>query len=63
VIRNPNTALAIGMISLVLGILLGRYAPSTSLFDFMEGLFYGLSLVLNTFTLVLLGKQRGQNHG
>ncbi len=62
-IRNPNTALAIGMISLVLGILLGHYAPSTSLLDFMEGLFYGLSLVLNTFTLFLLRKQHGQKTG
>ncbi|MCP5105465.1 MAG: hypothetical protein GY950_18910 [bacterium] len=51
-IKNNNVLLAIGMISLVLSILLGRYGPDVSVVHFLEGLFLGMSLVLNLAFLI-----------
>ena len=44
--------LSIGMICLVIALALNRFAPHTSVFDFSEGFFIGLSLVLNMAFLV-----------
>ena len=55
-IKDKNVILAIGMLSLVIAILLGRYADPTPIISFLEGLFYGLSIVLIIFTLILARK-------
>lgn len=40
-------ALPIGIVLLGISILMGRFLPSTDLFDFLEGLLIGLSIALN----------------
>lgn len=55
-IKDKNVILALGMFSLITAILLGRYAEPAPVFSFLEGLFYGLSLVLNIFSLILMRK-------
>ena len=48
---NDETMLAIGMISMALGILIGRFLhfeySGFSVSDFIEGVLIGLSLVMN----------------
>ncbi|MCP5053922.1 MAG: hypothetical protein GY940_42535 [bacterium] len=52
IIKNNNVLLSIGMISLVIALVLGRFGPDTSIVHFSEGLFMGLSLVLNLAFLI-----------
>ena len=52
-IKDKNVILAIGMISLVFAILLGRYIKPTPVISFLVGLLYGLSLVMNLYVLIL----------
>lgn len=56
ILKNDNLLLAFGMFSLTIAILLGRYLSSTTLIDFFEGFFYGLSIILNLGYLVRLKK-------
>ena len=58
-IKDKNIILAIGMISLVFAILLGRYITPTPVTSFLEGLLYGLSLVMNTYSLILAKRKPG----
>jgi hypothetical protein len=55
-LKNENM-LAIGMISLALGILIGRFLhfeySGFSVTDFVEGVLVGLSLVMNLTYLVM----------
>ena len=55
-IKTENTLLAVGMISLSLGILIGRFLhieySGFSISDFVEGLLIGVSLVLNLTYLI-----------
>jgi len=51
-IKNENILLSIGMFSLTIAILLGRYVPSTSYIGFIEGLLYGVSLATNLGYLI-----------
>ncbi|UCF59289.1 MAG: hypothetical protein JSV15_02445 [Candidatus Bathyarchaeota archaeon] len=48
---KDETMLAIGMISMALGILIGRFShfdySGFSVSDFVEGVFVGLSIVMN----------------
>ena len=57
-IEDENVLLAIGMISLSLGILVGRFLhfeySGFSVSDFVEGVLVGVSLVLNVTYLVRL---------
>jgi len=57
-IKNENTFQAVGMISLSLGILIGRFLPieysGFSVSDFVEGMLIGVSLVLNLNYLIRL---------
>lgn len=57
-IKTENTLLAVGMISLSLGILIGRFLhieySGFSISDFVEGLLIGVSLVLNLTYLIRL---------
>ena len=53
---KDESMLAIGMISIALGILIGRFLhfeyAGFSITDFVEGVFVGLSLVMNLAYLV-----------
>ncbi len=53
---KDETILAIGMISIALGILIGRFAhfeySGFSISDFAEGVLVGLSLVMNLTYLI-----------
>jgi hypothetical protein len=55
-IEDENVLLAVGMISLSLGILVGRFLhfeySGFSVSDFIEGVLVGVSLVLNLTYLV-----------
>ena len=57
-IKNENTLQAMGMISLSLGILIGRFLhieySGFSVSDFVEGILIGVSLVLNLNYLIRL---------
>jgi len=59
-IKDKNIILPLGMISLIIAILLGRYTDPAPIISFLEGLFYGLSLVFNVFSLILMRKARNQ---
>ena len=52
-LKDKNVILAIGMISLVFAVLLGQYIKPTPVISFLMGLLYGLSLVMNIYTLIL----------
>ena len=58
---KEETILSIGMISLVIGIFIGRFVyfeySGFSITDFVEGVLYGLSLVLNLYYLVTKSKK------
>ncbi len=55
-IKDENVLLAVGMISISLGILVGRFLhfeySGFSVSDFVEGLLIGVSLVLNMTYLI-----------
>lgn len=57
---KDESILAIGMISLALGLLIGRFVhfeyAGFSVTDFLEGLFVGLSLVMNIAYLIKVRK-------
>ena len=57
-IKNENTLQTVGMISLSLGILIGRFLhieySGFSVSDFVEGMLIGVSLVLNLNYLIRL---------
>jgi hypothetical protein len=58
---KDETILSIGMFSLTIGILVGRFTYfeyfGFSVSDFLEGVLYGLSLVMNLFYLVNKSKK------
>jgi hypothetical protein len=58
---KDETVLSIGMMSLAIGILIGRFMyfeySGFSISDFIEGILYGLSLVMNLFYLVKKSKK------
>jgi len=49
-------ALPIGMIFLGIAILMDKFLPANRLYDFMVGLFTGLSLVLNIYYIFAIAK-------
>ena len=51
-IKDDNVLLSIGMISLVAAIGIRSFGPDLSLIHFLEGLFLGISLVLNLAFLI-----------
>ena len=59
---NDERILAIGMISLALGILIGRFLyfeyAGFSITDFIEGVLVGLSLVMNITYLIRKRKKQ-----
>ncbi len=56
IIKNENNLLAVGMFSLSLGILIGRFLHfeylGFSVTDFVEGVLIGVSLVLNLIYMI-----------
>lgn len=60
-IINKEATVIIGMFSLLLAILLGRFGRQYILTNFLEGLFTGISLVMNLCFLVRFGKERRMN--
>ena len=59
--KDKSYLLAIGMFALIAAILLGRYVDPSPVINFLEGMFYGLSLVLNAFFLIMMRKQRKES--
>ncbi len=62
-IKDENVLLAVGMISISLGILVGRFSnleySGFSVSDFVEGVLTGVSLVLNlTYLMRMRSKKR-----
>jgi hypothetical protein len=59
---KTETMLSIGMISMALGILIGRFVhieySGFSVSDFVEGVLVGLSLTMNLAYLALRSKKR-----
>ena len=59
---KKETMLAIGMTSMALGLLLGRFVHfeylGFSVSDFAEGVFIGLSLTMNLAYLIMQRKER-----
>ena len=59
---KDETILAIGVMSLAIGVLIGRFLhfelSGFSVSDFLEGLFTGLSLVMNVVYLIRLRSKR-----
>lgn len=59
---KDESILAIGMISIALGILIGRFVhveySGFSVSDFIEGVFVGLSLVMNLTYLVRIRSKK-----
>jgi hypothetical protein len=60
-IKDENVLLAVGMISISLGILVGRFLhfeySGFSVSDFVEGILVGLSLTMNLAYLILRPKK------
>lgn len=58
---KDDTILSLGMISLAIGIIVGRFMyfeySGFSVSDFLEGVLYGISLVTNLFYLVKKSKK------
>ena len=56
-----ENSLSIGMISLAIGIIIGRFTDFNysdfSISHFLEGLFIGLSIVMNLFYLITKSKK------
>lgn len=62
-IKNDNVLLSIGTISLVIALALGRFGPDTSIVHFSEGLFMGLSLVMNLAFLFRYRAKKNKDQG
>jgi len=48
----------IGMLSLAISVLLGRFFSGYSIIDFLDGMFCGISIVMNITFLYKFGKER-----
>ncbi|MBY9014419.1 MAG: hypothetical protein KGD68_01875 [Candidatus Lokiarchaeota archaeon] len=59
--KKKEEMFIIGMFSLLIAILLGRFGGQYVLTDFLEGLLTGISLVMNLCFLVRYGKERRMN--
>jgi hypothetical protein len=55
--RKQLLAMPIGVLFLALALLIGRFLPSNNIFNFMEGLFIGLSIVLNVYYVIVTSKK------
>lgn len=56
--KKKENMLIIGMFSLLIAILIGRFGGQYILTNFLEGMFTGISLGMNLCFLVRYGKER-----
>ncbi len=61
-IKDKNILLALGMLSLSLAIILGRYLDPSPTVDALEGLLFGISFALNIFFLLKIKKQNNSKN-
>ena len=59
--KKKEGMLITGMFSLLVSVLLGRFGGEYALTNFLEGLFTGLSIVMNLCFLFRYGKERRIN--
>ncbi|NVM44539.1 MAG: hypothetical protein HWN79_06460 [Candidatus Lokiarchaeota archaeon] len=59
--KKNESMFILGTSSLLVAILLGRFGGQNALANFLEGLFTGLSLVMNLSFLIRFGKERRMN--
>jgi uncharacterized membrane protein YdfJ with MMPL/SSD domain len=65
IIKNENTLLAVGMLSITLSILIGSINVESfgfSVSDFVRGILIGISLALNTTFLIRRRRWRSRAH-
>lgn len=55
---NNHYFLAVGMLSLTIAILLGRYVEPHSVVDFLEGFLYAFSVVINLAYLLRTSRRK-----
>jgi hypothetical protein len=53
---NDVLAMPIGLTLLAIAILMMKFLPATSVFDFTEGFLIGLSIVLNIYYIYVVSK-------
>jgi len=53
-------ALPVGMIFLAIAIMMEKFLPANHLYDFIEGLFTGLSIVLNIYFIFVITKNKNE---
>ena len=56
--KKKEGMFVIGMVSLLVAILLGRFSGQFAIIDFFEGLFTGISLGMNLYFLARFGIER-----
>lgn len=65
-VLKDETMLAVGMISIALGILIGRFVTfelsGFSVSDFLEGVLVGVSLVMNIAYLIRIGAKKNNSN-
>lgn len=44
----------VGMILLAIALMMEKFLPATTLFDFIKGLFFGISIILNIYYIVIV---------
>lgn len=54
--------MSIGMFSLTIAILLGRFGPENALLDFLTGMFTGVSIAANIGYLIRFSRERRLIH-
>lgn len=59
--KKKENMLVIGMFSLLVAILLGRFGGQYVIIDFLEGLFTGISMVMNLCFLTRFGIEKRMN--
>jgi hypothetical protein len=50
-------AMPIGMLLLAVAILMGKFLPHSKIFDFVEGILTGLSIVFNIYYIVAISQK------
>jgi hypothetical protein len=55
--RKQLLTMPIGVLFLAIALLIGRFLPGNNLFNFLEGLFIGLSIALNIYSVIVTSKK------
>jgi len=59
--KKKENLLMIGMFSLLIAFILGRFESQYPIIDFLEGMFTGISIVMNLSFLVRFRLERGMD--